>query len=411
MGIKQPVMSRDSDSLLLNVNASHLLEPNFSEEMNAGFRFVYVNDAQEHPILVRHNPKASFLKHAVKMKVGSTLTEIQKEYPQARVYSRVQVTKDEGMRKFLENPSEPVEFRIEACEESHAISGETRLISVMDLVWGAPDINGHSALLDRIISGKERLKLIALPAGTVGLTEEDYPGILVKETTNPTCVEISSSREAQYMIPWLVSNPSIVGKGSLLVQSGIRAEDQIKANNKDPTLMLAYSNSHLYHSRAQEGREEDVVETFLSEDLGDMIAAIVCRRCIFSAAKNCWCFDTETLFQDEERSAFRSSVIEEELCELIEYTWSRIESIRKVIVRETQKDPPHRNELENIALEMNNRCTTSFNEFEERVLDFLLQQTRFAESVFIVYPVLMESFAKARHSDKFFAQKWRRKAL
>lgn len=410
MGITQPVMSRDSDSLLLNVHASHLVKPSDSEEMNAGFRFVYVNDAQEHPILVHHNPKASFLKHAVKMKVGSTLAEIQKEYPQARVYRRVQVTKDEGMRKFLENPSEPIEFRIEACEESHAVPGDTRLISVMDLVWGAPDINGHSALLDRIISGKERLKLIALPAGSAGLTEKDYPGILVKETTNPTCVEVSSSREARYMIPWLVSNPSIVGKGSLLIQSGIRAEDQIKANNKDPTLMLAYSNSNLYHSRAQEGREEDVVETFLSEDFGDMVAAIVRRRCSFSAAKNCWCFDKETLFADEEKSTFRSRLIEEELSGQVEYTWSRIEGIRKVIVREIQNNPPHRIELENIAVEMNNRCTTSFNEFRERAHDFLLQQTRFVESVFIVYPVLMESLEKVRHNDKFFAQKWRRTA-
>lgn len=410
MGIKQPVMSRDSDVLLLSVDASHLAKLDDLGEMNAGFRFVYVDDAQEPSIPVRYDSETPFLKHALKMKVGSTLAEIQQEYPGARVFRRVQVTKDEGMREFLENPSEPTEFGIKAAEEHLSVSGDTRLISVMDLVWGAPDLNGHSALLNRIIRGKQSLKSVALPAGTVGQTEGEYPGILVKETSNPTCMEVTSSQETQHMIPWLVINPNIGGKGGLLLQTGARAEDQLKTNNKDPKLMLAYSYSMFYHCRAQEGREEDAVETFLSEDLGDIVAAIVRQRCSFLATENRWRFNTENLFTDEKKSSLRSAVIDRELRGQIEHMWSRVESIREVIAREMRNDPPHGAELEKIALKIDNRCTTNFEEFEERVFDYLVQQTRFVDSVFIVYPVLMEGLAKARHEGRFFAQKWIRGA-
>ncbi len=406
MGIKQPVMSRDSDVLLFRVDASHLIEHTDSEEMKVGFRFVYIDDAKEPPIPVRYDPETPFLKYAVKMSVGSTLAEIQQEFPKARVYHRVKVTKDEGMRKFLENPSEPVEFRIEATEELPSLSGDTRLISVMDLVWGAPDVNGHSALLNRIISGKRTLISIALPAGTTGLDEGKYPGILVKETTNPTCIEVASSREISHMIPWLVIHPNVGGKGGLLLQTGARAEDQLKANNKDPKLMLAYSGSMFYHCRAHEGRLEDAVETFLSEDIGDMVAAIVRERCSFLTSENRWHFNTESLFTDEKKSGFRRAVIEQELRNRIEYTWSRVENIREVTARLMRDNPPHRAELEKIALEIDNRCKTSFEEFEERVLDYLVQQARFVESVFTVYPVLMDGFAKARCEGKFHAQKW-----
>ena len=406
MGIEQPVMSRDSDVLLFSVDASHLIEHTDSGDMKVGFRFVYIDDAKEPSIPVRFDPETPFLKHAVNMRVGSTLAEIQQEFPKARVYRRVKVAKDEGMRKFLEHPSEPVEFRVEAMEEHPSLSGDTRLISVMDLVWGAPDVNGHSALLNRIISGKRTLISTALPAGTTGLDEGKYPGILIKETTNPTCIEVASSRELSHMIPWLVIHPNVAGKGSLLLQTGARAEDQLKANNKDPKMMLAYSGSMFYHCRAHEGRLEDAVETFLSEDIGDMVAAIVRQRCSFLASENRWHFDAESLFTDKKKSGFRSAVIEQELRSRIEYTWSRVENIREVTTREMRRDPPHRIELEKIALEIDNRCTTSFEEFEERVLDYLVQQARFVESVFTVYPVLMDGFAKARHEGKFHAQKW-----
>jgi hypothetical protein len=410
MGIEQPVMSRDSDMLLINVDAGHLVDPADSGQMKTGFRFVYVDDTREPSVPVRHDPDASFLKHAVRMKVGSTLAEIQQEFPEVQVYRRVKVTKDEGLREFLENPSAPVEFRIEAAEEHLSVSGDTRLISVMDLVWGAPDLNGHSALLNTIISGKRALKSIALPAGTAGLNEGGYPGILVKETTNPTCVEVASSRETRDMIPWLVVDPSVGGKGGLLLQTGARAEDQLKANNEDARLMLAYSGSTFYHCRAQEGRLEDAVETFLSEDIGDMVAAIVRQRCDFLASENRWHFDTDGLFADGKRSSFRSAVIEGELRAQIEYTWSRVENVREVIAREMHRGPPHRAELEKITREIDDRCATSFVEFEERVLDYLVQQARFVESVFTVYPVLMEGFAKARRGGRIFAQKWARSA-
>jgi len=61
-------------------------------------------------------------------------------------------------------------------------------------------------------------------------------------------------------------------------------------------------------------------------------------------------------------------------------------------------------------LEIDNRCATSFEEFEERVLSYLVQQARFVESVFTVYPVLMEGFATARHEGGFIAQRWTRGA-
>ena len=166
-----------------------------------------------------------------------------------------------------------------------------------------------------------------------------------------------------------------------------------------------------YHCRAQEGREEDAVETFLSEDLGDIIAAIVRQRCSFLAAENRWHFNTENLFSDKKKRSFRSPVIEEELRGQIEHIWSREESIREVIVREMRNDPPHRVELEKFAVEIDNRCTTRFEEFEERVLDYLIQQTRFVESAFSVYPILMEGLTKARHKGRFFAQKWIRGAF
>lgn len=408
MGIAQPVMSRDSDVLLIGVDVNH--HPGLSDpgEMKAGFRFVYVSEALESSIPVRHDPEAPFLKHAVKMRAGSTIAEIQREYPEARIYRRVNVTKDEGMRRFLDDPSEPVEFCIEAVEEDSSVPDDTYLISAMDLVWGAPDLNGHSALLNRIITGEKALKSLALPVGTFGMSNGEYPGILVKETTNPTCVEVASSKEACHMMPWLVSNPAVEGKGSLLLQTGIRAEDQLKANNDDPALMLAYSNSMIYHCRIQEGRLEDAVDTFLSEDLGDLVATVVRQRCSFLSSKNRWKFATEGLFIDDNKNSITGAVLDRELLGQVENIWLRVENIREVIAREMQRNPPHRAEIEKIAFKIDKRCTTSFEEFEKRVLDYLVQQIRFVESVFTVYPVLMEGFARARHEGRLTARKWDR---
>jgi hypothetical protein len=257
-GLGVPIMSRDSDLALLPVKP-------FPGGNTHGHRFQYV---RELPAAFDPEPHATYLSPRLAATLGMTIAEAAASG--IPVYDELIVTKDAALTA-CNAGADGVEYGY-LPRGIPSIRERSRIItSVFAHKWGTPDINGFRSLL-AYISRERGMGAYALPVASHG---EGRSSFVVCSTPNPDCgTETTISSSLEVMVPWLVSNPALIGKGKTLLSTGVRAEDQLRTHNN--RVAVVYSPEAWFHTRANEGRrEENSLETFLSEDFGDLLAALV----------------------------------------------------------------------------------------------------------------------------------------
>jgi len=406
-GSEQPIISRDSDLILVHGEATSGMKSAVAGTHDQGFGFIF-SARQEKHITVNSDPDHAFLGHIKNSGIGQALGDIQKKYPGVVVYEGLEVTKDKGLNDAIADPKKPAAFHLSATKKAPEVDLDAVVRMVMGHKWGTPDVNGFNALLSKILTGETRLAAVALPAEMKGTRAGEFSGLVVESTTNPDCaVETDMAREPRDVVPWLVTEPKIGGEGQVLLDTGARAEDQLRANNPDPLMLITYSNEMVYHSRSDQGRQEREVETFLSEDLGDMLAAIVRAGLSYDSVRECYRFAMPELRKrDDVEFAEPGKVLNGELLKMIDHMWhNRVQVIREAIDREISESPL-RADLGPLRETLNRRCSTDKRVFEQRVLDYLAKQVNFVDSVIRVYPAVMDCCQNLRSQGKFPALRY-----
>jgi len=401
-GAEQPIVSRDSDLILVHGEATEGMKSAVAGTHDQGFGFIF-SARQERHITVNSDPDHAFLGHIKNSGLGQTLGEIQKKYPGVVIYEGFEVTKDKGLSDVIANPKKPAAFHLRATREALDVDPKAKVFESTGHKWGSPDVNGFTALISKIVTGESRLAAVALPAEMKGTRVGEFSGMLVDKITNPDCaVATGLASELRHAIPWLVTKPKIGGEGEELLNTGARAEDQLRANNPDSLIINSYSNEVTYHSRSDQGRQEREVETFLSEDLGDMLAAIVRDGFSYDSVRECYRFaKPELRKRDDVEFAEPDKVLNGELLKMIDHMWhNRVQVIREAIDREISENPL-RKDLGDLRKTLNKRCSTDKRVFEKRVLDYLAKQVDFVDSVIRVYPAVLDCCQLLRSKGDF----------
>jgi hypothetical protein len=262
-----------------------------------------------------------------------------------------------------------------------SIRERSRIItSVFAHKWGTPDINGFRSLL-AYISRERGMGAYALPVASHG---EGRSSFVVCSTPNPDCgTETTISSSLEVMVPWLVSNPALIGKGKTLLSTGVRAEDQLRTHNN--RVAVVYSPEAWFHTRANEGRrEENSLETFLSEDFGDLLAALVRMH----LGPDGWSAEFSCLEGDDFTRGFYQQVVQPGLLEI----WDRL--------REAQALARSSGNVEADALITQELITRvggmAWHDFEATGAAFLAEQLHYVSKVMKVYVPLLYAVAEAR---------------
>ena len=317
--------------------------------------------------------------------LGKAAATVRDELPGVPFSTCTCNTKDAGLLRSMSDASQPAMY----ITTHDGVACEPHPRDVVGVATGrkrsVPDVNAGRLLDYYVATGLEtggRLRVRAIPGGP-------HDTFVTAADTNPDCAVMGRAMTNPNVakIPWLLSNPDVSARYGLAV-GPYRAEDRLFTRPPGRGVLMAGVPAIFKHVRSETGFRPDVVASFWSELLGDILGDAV----------------LEHLAEDRDAHRFaigetgRFALPAETAGKVRDTAMGKVAAIRERLaalsaVREGDAVARERfaDSLSTLLAQLESQCGPDFATFHRRIGDELAEQFDFVRRTFGIYYVLMDA--------------------